>query len=144
MNGQTLEYARPRQPDPNGPVTPRVVAFILAVLSTVPVAFYAVGVAAAPDWGGVLIFAPGCLLTIGYYWRTFATPPLNWRRAIWILSILVQGTWCFAVAWNAYDALQHGNGYAGLWGLVLAAGIWGVPLGLSILALCLEPAALPQ
>ena len=36
---------------------------------------------------------PGYLVTAGYFWRVVARPPYRWRVAIWIASVLVQGTW---------------------------------------------------
>ena len=40
-----------------------------------------------------LIAGPGYLVTAGYFWRAAARPAYQWRTAIWIASILVQGMW---------------------------------------------------
>ncbi len=143
MNDPTFDYAPPPKSDPTAPAAAHIIAVLLAIESTALGAMCAIVIAIAPGWQTLAIFAPGYFMTAAYYWRAFATPSLNWRRAIWIVSILVQGAWFFITAWYSCEALRRGNIHEAAWGMFIASLVWGLPLGLSALAFCVEPLVKP-
>jgi hypothetical protein len=140
MIDKTFDYAPPPKPDPIAPGTLHIIAAVLAIESTALGALCAILIAISSSWWVTAIFAPGYLMTAGYYWRAFRQPSLMWRRAIWIFSILVQGAWFFIEAWFSYDALRRGNLHEAAWGMFIGVWVGGIPLGLSAMALYLESA----
>jgi hypothetical protein len=76
----------------------------------------------------VAMFAPGYLVTVGYFVRGFTRTPPGRARAIWGLSSLVQGAWLAAFAWSALTGrgfLRSTYPVAGWWGLSFIASVYG-------------------
>lgn len=51
---------------------------------------------------GLLIFGPGYLVLAAYVWRAFLPCPGVYPKAIWGLSLVVQGTWLALCATAAF------------------------------------------
>jgi hypothetical protein len=110
----------------------RLCARLLAFFATLWAVFCAVFVVAGSS-RALLIFAPGYIVTAGYYWRGFGRPSRGWRRAIWCTSLLVHGTWLGCVL----AASLAGPIGGGLSGLIVVAW-WSVATAVSIIAIRLE------
>ncbi|HEX3357181.1 MAG TPA: hypothetical protein VHS31_09435 [Tepidisphaeraceae bacterium] len=111
----------------------RLLAGFLAAIATLWAIFLAILV--LPDWPqAILWFGPGYLLTAAYYWRALGHPSLNWARAIWILSLLTQGTWliCFLVS------ASHGHVQGDPFDILILIW-WTISTLISFIALFLEP-----
>lgn len=55
--------------------------------------------------GAFIMLAPGYVVTVGYLVRACSTPPVGWRRMIWLTSAFVQGAW---LLWAMNTLLQGG------------------------------------
>lgn len=55
------------------------------------------------------VFGPGYLITLGYIIRAVCTPPMIFRRLIWIGSLLVQGAWLLWLIWCVIEEVAAGN-----------------------------------
>ncbi len=100
-----LDYQSPAPrrppPDPERAERLRTMACFLAIGAT----FWGILCAfilLSANAGGLVIFGPGYLLTIGYYWRAFGDPSPQWCRAIWGFSSLIQGAWFTLIAYMAF------------------------------------------
>ncbi|MGA2441529.1 MAG: hypothetical protein ABSH08_11255 [Tepidisphaeraceae bacterium] len=70
----------------------RIMAGMLAIGATFWAIF--IGYLVIYDWPQALLwFGPCYVVTAAYYWRALGHPSRNWCRAIWGLSLLVQGAW---------------------------------------------------
>jgi hypothetical protein len=63
-----------------------------------------------------LVYGPGYVVTAGYLVRAFCNVSVGWRRAIWIVSAIVQGTWLMFVGLG--DILNGKLQLPNLWWLV--------------------------
>jgi hypothetical protein len=78
----------------------RMMAVGLAIIATLW-GVYCLFFIAFGAWPAVLVLVPGYALTAGYYWRGFGKPSFGWARAIWLSSLVVQGTWlAVALCWG--------------------------------------------
>ncbi len=108
-------------------------AGVLAVGATLWAVFCALFIIAGSA-RALLIFGPGYVITVGYYWRAFGRPSPSWCRAIWGLSLLVQGAW---LGWVVF-AMFSGPLGGGLFGLIIIVW-WFAATVVSLIALLLEP-----
>lgn len=107
----------------------RIFAGILALIAS----FFGLLLFAIFHWEGSLLrvmwflltCGPGYLVTAGYIWRAFSHPTYRWRVAIWIASILVQGTWLAISLFDGYPNIGM------LWWFCSCVG--------SVIALAAEP-----
>ncbi len=131
----TLDYRTPQPspPDPERIAQLRTMARVLAVGATLWALFCAWFIIAG-SWRALLTLGPGYVITVGYYWRAFGRPSPNWCRAIWGLSLLVQGAW---LGWVVL-AMFSGPLGGGPFGLLMLVW-WTAATLLSLIALLMEP-----
>jgi hypothetical protein len=111
----------------------RLLAGFLAAGATLWAIFIAIFVLI--DWPrAILWFGPGYILTAAYYWRALGRPSPNWARAIWILSLLIQGTWLIYFLLAAF----HGRVENDPFDKIIFAW-WTISTLISLIALFLEP-----
>ena len=108
-------------------------ARVLAVAATVWAIFCLIFMIYG-NWGGRLIFGPGYLITLCYYWRGFGHPSLKATRWLWASSLLVQGVW-FTFSAVATLSGHLGGGPSGL----IMVGWWLLASAVSALGLWLDP-----
>jgi hypothetical protein len=130
----TLDYKTSRHKEPEYEVDRilRLNAGGLAISATgwaILCALFLIG----GSWRAALVFAPGYIVTVGYYWRAFGRPPQNWRIAIWGASFVVQGAW---LAWIIIGMLSGPLG-GGLFGITLIAW-WAYSSFVSLICLIME------
>jgi hypothetical protein len=89
------------------------------------------------DLLGLLIFAPGYLITAGYLIRCLSKPSLAWRRVIWGASALIQGAWLIFLLW-ATAARQGFFGNLDLVGELIFGGWWAFAFTSSVYGLAVE------
>ena len=132
-----LEYRSPEPPNPGRAVKVRTMARVLAVGATmwgVLCAWFVI----FGSWAGVLIFGPGYVITVGYYWRAFGRPSPKWCRAIWGLSLLVQGSWFGCMVTALFSGPPRGDLSSGdLWGIIMVAWWTGATI-VSLVALLID------
>jgi hypothetical protein len=132
---KTLDYRTPQPapPEPEQVKVLRLMACILAAGATGWGILCALFVLQG-DWRAQVILGPGYLVTVGYYWRTFGHPSPRWCRAIWGLSLLVQGAW---LGWIVFAMFSVPLG-AGLFGCFVIVW-WAFAAAASLAALFMEP-----
>lgn len=121
-------------------VASRTMAFVLAVGATGWAAFCVLPLLIA-GWRGFLMFAPGYIVTFGYYWRVAARPSRLSCRIIWGFSLLTQSVW---LVWMGLPLLEFGQ--AGIdatdVGAVMAMGFvlwWFVAAAISLFGVLVDP-----
>lgn len=132
MNSPSAQYA---VDDPELRQLIRVIAMVLAVGASLWGTLLAIVLLISPTLLGFVVFAPGYLVTLGYFVRATQSVARPLRRGIWSLSILVQGTWSLVAVWGI---LQSGWDFAP--GPVFIVSWWWLTTGLSAVCLMLEPA----
>ena len=119
----------------------RILAGVLAVLAMAWAAFGTVAMIEDGTWQrgpwrtNLLVFGSSYLIAGVLTWRALGRPSLNWCRAIWALSALVQGAWLLLIL---IETLFGRGGGGGLPGLLLMIGFGGSTC-ISLVGVWLEP-----
>jgi hypothetical protein len=119
----------------------RIVAAMLAAMAMAWAVFGTIAMIEDGTWHrgpwrtNLLVFGSSYLIAGVLTWRAFGRPSLNWCRAIWALSSLVQGSWLLLILIETFFGRGGGGGLPGLLLMIGFAGSTCV----SLVGLVLEP-----
>jgi hypothetical protein len=120
----------------DNPLIIRVVAGCFALVASLwTICFFP---ALASPFPGPPLYLLCVAMTFGYWCRAFAKLALSRRRAIWGLSLLIQGGFLVAAGWSI---AQWGLDFNPLY--CLCVGWWGTTAATSAVFLVGEPEDLP-